>query len=97
MDYKNFTLDQLESNLPEGVRTIVEALKHKALAKRIKSSTLTISDNFNMNMDQGSENMYLTFKAYTNVEDWEEFEITIYSKENHQAVKDLATQIISAA
>ena len=93
MDFRNFTIKKLESNYANGYVYDV-FFTHSPEIK--KDDELTISDHLNLQVQKGSENLYLTLSVYK-VKEYEEFEIYVYTKDNHKRLKSLIIEIIKQA
>jgi len=61
---------------------------------KIKDVRLTMSDYSQISIDRGSENIYFTAIVYEVNGSDEPMELQIYTKDNHQGLKDFANQFI---
>jgi len=93
IDYKNFSLEELNLISPD----ISFKLKEGTSIK--KNEKLTISNHFLISdITKGSENIYFTMKVYRkNKNDLSEFEINAYTKEDHKGLKKVLFNIIDQA
>ena len=102
-NWKSFTLVELMSILPDDVKLAFLSTPEKndinfSDVKEIKpylKTKWTISDYGNIGLKKGSENLYLDIVVYDLASKSDlENKITIYTKENHQGLKDLASHLI---
>ena len=59
-----------------------------------KRETLTISEHPNITLTKGSENLYLNLDVYIG-ESEKVYKLVIWSKENHEGVKEILKSIIN--
>lgn len=102
-NWKSFTLVELMAVLPDDVKLAFLSTPEKidinfSDVKEIKpflKTKWTISDYANIGLKKGAENIYLDIVVYDlgSKSDLEN-KITIYTKENHQGLKDLAASLV---
>ena len=103
-NWKNFTLKELNEALPSDVEIssistpMTKDLRFSSpeFKKMYSTKNFTISEHGETEISKGSENIYLEIKCYDaqfrNSE--EEYEVKIYSKENHKGLKEVANSVI---
>jgi hypothetical protein len=103
-NWKNFTLKELNEALPSDVEIssistpMTKDLRFSSpeFKKMYSTKNFTISEHGETEISKGSENIYLEIKCYDaedrNSED--EYEVKIYSKENHKGLKEVANSVI---
>lgn len=104
-NWKNFTLDELSDMLPDDVmishydtpsKEFQRTYDNTETKKFSKNQRLTISDAGEVEISKGSENIYMEVKCYSasDKNDESEYKVTIYSKDNHSGLKEVASQCI---
>lgn len=75
-------------------KKIWDGTSHSLLLKLWKDKKLTISDYGHLEVEKGSENLYLDLIVYELDGSDDPYTIRIYTKENHKGLKEFANHII---
>jgi len=103
-NWNNFTLKELNEALPADVEIYSYETPEKEYnrpysdenKKFYTTKRLTISQHGEAEVSKGSENIYLDIKCYNaeDKNDMSEYEVSIYTKENHSGLKEVAKSLI---
>jgi hypothetical protein len=86
IDFKNFSLDEIKNISPDV--SLLPRMKFK------KEERFTIGDCPDLRLNAGSENLYLDVVIYQ-LDKFDPVNISIYSKEDHIAIKQIAKDMIA--
>ena len=87
-NWKNFTIKDVENKYISHT----DAQISFDYQSPTKNAELTISDYLDVNIYKWSENIYLEIIVYAG---YNERKLKIYSKDNHELIKNIAKEIIS--
>ena len=105
MNYKNFTFAELQTEVKKISADVIvsftpynkdnERFDLKTF-NRFKKEILTISDFGYFETSKASENLYLDFKVYlkNDVDIYDPASIQIYTKDDHEKLKEIIFEII---
>lgn len=100
INFKNFKIEELTGEDVQLLKLTDEKENNfDPVAKKvIESEFLTIGANIDIQIHQGSENLYFDFLAYL-VDDnkplsWKPIKIQLYTKDNHPKIKNMINTLI---
>lgn len=93
MLFKDFLLHELKEHIKQHDDVSIK-FHCEYNFSMFKGETLTISDHPNITLTRGNENLYITMDIYIG-ESEKAYKLDIWSKENHEGVKEIMKSIIN--
>jgi hypothetical protein len=90
IDWTNFRIDELTKGHPDA-----QVFSRKTVKKKYAENPLQVAKHGRVEVWRGSENFYVTFDVYLKEDDFIGHELSIYSKDDHDYIKEIVKSLMN--